>query len=98
MKVAHARGEEEVDVGARFEDGLFHCMWEVVTCLRERTYGPSGFGGTPLFGCKLVKGKMPDNWKGYQDADGLIEFCGDSIAASLYQWPAATSRSGRAES
>lgn len=86
MKVAHARGEEEIGVGTRFEDGLHHCTWEVVTCLKERTYGPSGLGGTPLFGCKLIKGDMPDNWKCYVH-DGLIEFCGDSIAASVAQWP-----------
>lgn len=89
MKVAYSGGEKEVDVGTRFEDGVHHATWEVAVCLKTRTYGPSGFGGTPLFACRLVKGEMPDNWKKYLDANGLIEFCGDSIAASLHQWPTA---------
>ncbi len=86
MKVAFHAGEREVNVGDRFSLIMTEpdAEWEVAELPTHTTYGPSGFGGTPVFKCRLVTGQMPERWKDYRDAEGLLEFCGDSIAAAMH--------------
>lgn len=85
MKVAFSSGEREVNLGDRFRLMLEpEGEWEVVRMPTRTMYGPSGFGGTPIFGCKLVSGDMPPHYKSYVEPDGTIDFCGDSIAAAMH--------------
>lgn len=77
------RGSVEAAVGDTFtlampSDGT----WRIVEFTSERTYSPSGFGGTPSVWCRLVEGD-PQRWAAYRRADGCVELCGDSIASAL---------------
>lgn len=81
MKVAHALGEREVNIGDRatFYDGS---TWEVVRLTGVGMYSPSGLGGTPTFDCKPI-GDVPEHYLKHAKPDGTVSMCGDSIAGSL---------------
>lgn len=83
--VACSKGQRLVAPGMRWRDLMTGSEWEVVEPAGQRTYSPSGFGGTPEFWCKAV-GDMPleaTRYAEYARADGCVSFCGDSIAAML---------------
>lgn len=83
MKIAHARGEEDVNIGDRFEwwDGS---RWEIVSFVGRTVYSPSGIGGTGIVALKAVD-DAPANAKHlkHAEADGTVHWCGDSVAAGL---------------
>ena len=57
--------------------------WEIVGFTGARIYSPSGLGGTPIVVCKHLSGKLDAIHAKYTDADGLCEWCGDSVASAL---------------
>ncbi len=82
MMVAYSGGEREVKPGDNFKLTLDGSEWQVVKLRRgESMYSPSGLGGTPVFACQHIFGASTA--LKYKEADGLVNFCGDSIAASL---------------
>lgn len=85
MKVAHATGEHDANIGDRvtFYDGS---TWEVVRLKGGGMYSPSGLGGTPVFACKPI-GEIPAHYKQYLEEDGTVNMCGDSLAGALAESP-----------
>lgn len=85
MLIAHATkdGERRTEVkpGDRFKwwDGS---EWEVVQFTGGGMYSPSGLGGTPILKCRPLSG-ITDHFKQYVEADGLVEWCGDSVAGAV---------------
>jgi hypothetical protein len=69
-------------VGDRFaDDGL---TWEIVAfSAGGLTYSPDSLGGTPGLFCKVVEGEITDWWKKWQEPDGTVEWCGDSVAVCM---------------
>jgi hypothetical protein len=85
VTVQYSQGERALSAGMRWRDRLHGGTWEVIEPANGRIYSPSGFGGTPTFWCRPV-GDLPESARGYLTSarpDGCVEFCGDSIAASL---------------
>lgn len=82
MKVAHARGVREVNIGDRF---TFYSgdSWEVVRLKAVGMYSPSGLGGTPVFACRCLDEHIPVYCEKYVNEDGTVDMCGDSIAGAL---------------
>lgn len=78
------QGSIEAEIGDRFGwwDGT---EWEIVSLTGERMYSPSGLGGTPIIQCKHLDGKLAGPMLQYTDANGLCEWCGDSVGAALFQ-------------
>ena len=85
MLIAHATKAGEartaVEPGMRFKwwDGI---EWEVVAFKGDRIYSPSGLGGTPIVRCKPLT-ELADHWKKYVEPDGLVDWCGDSVAGAV---------------
>lgn len=79
-KLTGSAGTVDVEVGQRFEDSGI--QWEVVGFTGQRIYSPSGFGGTPIVKCRALT-EPSDFWKRYQEDDGTVEWCGDSIASII---------------
>lgn len=85
MMIAHAtkdgEARTEVKVGDRFKwwDGT---EWEVVQFTGGRIYSPSGFGGTPTLRCRPL-GELNDHFRKYVEADGMVDWCGDSVAGAI---------------
>lgn len=77
LKIAYSGGTHEVKRGDRFKEPMSGAEWEVRDFRLKTTYGPSGLGGTPIIGCLLVSGKPTHCC----ESDGLVDFCGDSVAA-----------------
>lgn len=82
MKVAYSGGEQEVNIGDRFQFASGD-PWEIVRHTGEGMYSPSGFGGTPTFACKCLADQIPTQYRQYVEPDGTVEFCGDSIASAM---------------
>jgi len=81
MKIRCYQGERDVNVGDQVD--LDHQgKWEVVGFGTRRMYGPSDIGGTPVEVCKPL-GEVISALRQYQNQDGTLDFCGDSIASAL---------------
>ncbi len=80
VKLTGSAGSVEVAVGDRFTD--HGCEWEVVSFTGGRTYSPSGFGGTPIVRCR-AHSELDAFWKAYEEPDGCVKWCGDSIASII---------------
>jgi hypothetical protein len=80
--LAYHGGTEQVSIGDRFAwwDGR---TWEVAAFTDGRSYSPSGLGGTPTVLCRQIAGERDNHAHQWADADGLVEWCGDSVAAGL---------------
>jgi hypothetical protein len=78
-----SRGQVEARVGDEFSwfgEGVG--SWRIESFTRDRIYSPSGFGGTPIVRCRPV-GEMPPTWAKYDNGDGTVDWCGDSVGAAL---------------
>lgn len=82
MKVHHAQGVHEVEIGDEF-DLLMGGRWRVESLVGGGMYSPLGLGGTPVFACRSLDASMPAHARQYVEADGTVHFCGDSIAGAL---------------
>jgi hypothetical protein len=80
IKLACTSGNILAKIGDRFTD--HNGEWEIVRFGEDRTYSPSSLGGTPIVVIKPI-GAMPSWFKPYENDDGTVDFCGDSVAASL---------------
>lgn len=86
VRLVGSRGTIDARQGDAFAD-LYGTagggVWIIAGFTNQRIYSPSGLGGTPIVRCKLVQGEMPAHWGEYVDADGCVEWCGDSVASLL---------------
>ena len=83
--LAFSQGSKEVHVGDRF--GWWDdTVWEVVAFACERTYSPSGFGGTPTVVVRLLHGDAPRVSREGPGIGETEEWCGDSVAAGLHHY------------
>lgn len=74
-------GKITAKIGDRFLDHSGE--WEIVSFTSERTYGPSELGGTPVVVVKPLGHEMPSWFMPFENDDGTLDFCGDSVAAAL---------------
>lgn len=80
MNLVCSTGEIVAKIGDRFKDHSGE--WEIVSFGGGFSYSPSSLGGTPNVVLRPM-GPMPSWLAKYANADGTIDFCGDSVAASL---------------
>ena len=77
-----SKGSVTAHVGDRFKWWLDGAEWEIVGFTGDYIYSPSGFGGAQVVLCKHIAGEnraIDEKWI----ADGVAEWCGDSIASAL---------------
>lgn len=83
MKIKHWENlEQDVNIGDRFKFEAGD-SWEVVAFTGATIYGPAGLMGTPIVRCKSLDKQMPHWLEQYKNEDGTIDFCGDSVAATI---------------
>ncbi len=76
-------GDHSVDVqiGDRFR--LFDdSEWEVIAFASDRTYSPSGLGGTPIVLCRHIQGAV-SRVRAESMVGGIARLCGDSVAQGV---------------
>ncbi len=83
MLLHHARGQENVEIGDRFE-WWDESSWEVVDFVGHGMYSPSGIGGTAIVALRPI-GDVPEHYLRHVEEDGTVRWCGDSVAAGLAQ-------------
>ena len=93
MELACSTGKINAEIGDRFTDHSGE--WEVVSFTDQQTYSPSVIGGTPVVVVKPISMEMPSWFRQYANEDGTIDFCGDSVAASLLSAKDGKNRSAR---
>lgn len=78
-----SRGTVTAHVGDEFEEwGREGVRWRIEGFTSERIYSPSGFGGTPAVRCRPLE-QPRAYWQQFIQADGTVEWCGDSVGAEL---------------
>ncbi|WP_041544374.1 MULTISPECIES: hypothetical protein [Chelativorans] len=91
-RLTGSAGTVEVSTGDRFHaDGV---EWEIVGFTGESIYSPSNIGGTPIVRCRAHP-ETPPFWARWEEADGTVEWCGDSIASAIIRGRAALKMEGR---
>jgi hypothetical protein len=78
-------GSVEVQPGRKFVDN--GVTWEVVDFATGWNYSPSGAGGAPSVKCKVLSG-LPDGRFAPYMKDGMVDWCGDSLASAIIQYEA----------
>jgi hypothetical protein len=82
-----SRGAVEARVGDEFDAPNYFKgggdRWRIEGFTSERIYSPSGFGGAPIVRCRPLNG-MPTGWAEYDNGDGTVDWCGDSVGAALF--------------
>lgn len=81
MELQCSSGKINAEIGDRFTDHSGE--WEIVSFIDQRAYSPSVLGGAAVVVVKPVSMSMPSWFQEYANEDGTIDFCGDSVAASL---------------
>ena len=81
-RITGYKGSTTVRSGDRFKFSGEPEEWEIVMPTGEVTYSPSGIGGCAVLSCRLVSGAMPKRYAQYA-TNGVVEFCGDSIASAI---------------
>lgn len=81
--LVHARGEEIAEIGDSFvwHDGR---TWEIVGFTNRNTYSPASLGGTPVVVVRQIAGEPDTHMQQWADANGHVEWCGDSVGAGLF--------------
>ena len=84
VTVTFSGGTIEANIGDRFGwwDGT---VWEIVAFKGDRTYSPSGFGGTPTVVVRHLHGKLAAHMEQYME-DGCCDWCADSVGAGLHHY------------
>lgn len=87
-------GKIEAGVGDRFKDHSGE--WEIVSFKNETDtiYSPSALGGCSIVVVKPI-GDMPTWFRPYENEDGTIDWCADSVAAALLDKQDGKRRSAR---
>lgn len=86
LELAYSGGKQFVSIGDQFRDFLSPIRWEVVGWTGDRSYSPSGLGGTPSVACRPLD-ELTDYWKKYLEPDGTVIWCGDSVASCMARTP-----------
>lgn len=94
LKLVCSSGEIVAKIGDRFKD--HNGEWEIVSFDAGRTYSPSCLGGTPTVVLKPL-GEIPSWLRQYAREDGMMEYCGDSVAACLLDREDGMNRSARGD-
>jgi hypothetical protein len=95
MELQCSSGKVNAEICDRFTD--HNGEWEIVSFTDQRTYSPSVLGGTPVVVVKPISMEMPSWFREYANEDGTIDFCGDSVAASLLDARDGKRRSARGD-
>jgi hypothetical protein len=67
-------------VGDRFVDDRL--TWEIVAFPDRWIYSGKHIGGTRIVTCRPVS-ELPQWWQQYQNEDGTVDWCGNSVAVRL---------------
>lgn len=70
--------------------------WEVVGFPGGQSYSASNLGGTPDVRCKPING-LSGWWKRWEENDGTVVWCGDSVAAAMLESRDGNGRSARGD-
>jgi hypothetical protein len=87
-------GQIGAKLGDRF-DGGHNGTWEIVVFRDDVIYSPSVIGGAPTVVARPLSGSVPSWFEKYQNPDGTLDWCGDSVAAYLLSGTDKRQRSSR---
>lgn len=83
MELQCYNGKVNAEVGDRYTDR--HGEWEIVRFSEEMSYSPSILGGVRNVVVKPVGHEMPSGYQQYENDDGTVDICGDSVAAMILE-------------